>query len=168
MGREVRRVPKGWEHPKEERYGKEWFKPLIDNDFPTAAKEWWDSAVAWRNGTHHDLRVKPELREKYPYFWQWHGNPPDEEYHRPAWTDDERTCFQVYENVSEGTPVSPVFETKEALIGWLVKDQGMTQEGAAAFAEGGYCPSMIISGGNLYSGFQAAELLAKQREGGAS
>src|SRR5690349_17132771 len=62
MGREVVRVPPGFEHPLDE-YG--------------------DHIV----GSHHEVLYKAD----------------------PA----SRTAFQIYENVSEGTPVSPVFDTAE-------------------------------------------------------
>ncbi len=65
MGREVRLVPPGWEHPRDER------------------------------------------GEYIPQF--------DENYR------GEDARFQVYENISEGTPVTPAFTTEEELEEYLVE-----------------------------------------------
>lgn len=45
--------------------------------------------------------------------------PPEREYYR-SWKDEDATWFQVWETVSEGTPVTPPFATKEELIDYLV------------------------------------------------
>ena len=37
----------------------------------------------------------------------------------PTWSAEEQTHFQMYENTSEGTPLSPVMESCEALARWL-------------------------------------------------
>jgi hypothetical protein len=56
----------------------------------------------------------------------------------------ERTAYQIFENVSEGTPVSPVFETKDALVGWLAQ-QGFSAERIETFLEWGFAPSFVVS-----------------------
>jgi hypothetical protein len=143
MGREVRRVPPGWEHPKEEERGRMDYKPLYDNDYKTVADEWLKNCREWDDGTHADLVRRPELKNEYPYFWDWDVSPPNEESYRPAWTEAEATAYQVYETVSEGTPVSPVFETLDALVAWLVS-QGHSEHAARRFAETGWAPSMVM------------------------
>lgn len=79
MGREIRRVPLGWEHPKNERGH---YQPLHDNDYETALKEWTERAAEWRlkYGSEYDA-------------------PPKPKYYRPAWTSEEATCYQLYERV---------------------------------------------------------------------
>ena len=47
MGREIRRVPANWEHPKDERGN---YKPLLDSDFETEARKWLDACKAWDEG----------------------------------------------------------------------------------------------------------------------
>jgi hypothetical protein len=141
MGREIRRVPPDWQHPKSERSAH--YQPLYDKDFQTAARAWLDNVIAWDNGTHGDLVEDPTLKERYPFFWQWDGDAPDEAYYRPAWPDDSRTHYQVYETVSEGTPVSPVFATEDAVVGWLM-EQGHSERAARAFVSNGWAPSMIM------------------------
>jgi len=145
MGREIRRVPPNWEHPMEaNRYsGKMEYKPLYDDDFATAASTWMRDCIAWDNGTHEDLQESPERKTEYPFFWQWSSSPPDDDYYRPAWTPEEATAYQVYETVSEGTPVSPVFATLDDLIAWLI-GQGHSEHAARAFAETGWAPSMVV------------------------
>lgn len=45
----------------------------------------------------------------------------------PSWPDAERTHFQMYETCSEGTPISPVLESPEAVARWCAEN------GASAF-----------------------------------
>lgn len=165
MGREIRRVPAGWDHPRRERCP-HWptcstvcFKPMLDEDYDTAAKEWLAGLLAWERGdrpTYFDAKD----RATYRYFWDYEGNPPDEDYYRPKWTDEERTHYQVYETVSEGTPVTPPFATKEELVNYLVEhgdfwDQqptrpgrsrggGWAREAAEKFVRSEWAPSIVV------------------------
>ena len=156
MGREIRRVPKDWEHPQHERcphlgginghneyrkpgeyiYGK-CFRPLYDADYETTRKEWIDGLAAWLNGTHEDFQAELD-------YWEYYGNPPDREDYRPAWTEEEAIYYQIYETVSEGTPVSPVFESLEILSNWLIA-QGYSEKAALSFAKSGWVPSAMFS-----------------------
>jgi hypothetical protein len=64
----------------------------------------------------------------------------------PLWnlSEEDKSNFQIYQNVSEGTPVSPIFRSKEELCQWMVA-QGESPEASAAFFELGHAPSIIIS-----------------------
>ena len=42
---------------------------------------------------------------------------------RPAWDEAERTHYQLYNTVSEGTPLSDPCESPEALARWLVENR---------------------------------------------
>ncbi len=125
MGREIRRVPPNWVHPRhdaetasrEAQVGN--FRPMFDEDFETAAEEWLENCLLWSKGKHPDQQSKDRI--EYKYYWQWSGNPPDEDYYRPKWSPEEATHYQVYETVSEGTPVTPPFAAKELLIEYLVQ-----------------------------------------------
>ena len=64
--------------------------PLFDSDEYEEHREWW------QNG---------EMDEPDPADYM-----PD---------SAERTHYQMYETVSEGTPISPPMTTKEALARWL-------------------------------------------------
>jgi hypothetical protein len=71
----------------------------------------------------------------------------------PLWhmSAEQKSCFQIYQNVSEGTPVSPIFRSKEELCQWMVS-QGESPEAAAAFLELGHAPSLVISSSGPMSG----------------
>ena len=147
MGREIRRVPKGWKHPKNEQGH---YRPMYDKDYETAITEWIENHNLWMTGEHPDQKKYPE-DTKGEYYADWNGDAPEIAYYRPKWTEEERTCFQVYETVSEGTPVTPVFETEEALIEHLVRHgddwsegKGFSREGAEAFVKQKWAPSMVM------------------------
>ena len=140
MGRKIRRVPADWQHPRDERTGH--YKPLYDHDYESAARGWIADLVAWENGADvlpsgHNIA---SARKFFRYYWEYAGPPPDEEYCRPAWTPEQATHYQVYENVSEGTPVSPVFATLDALVEWLVSE-GYSRTAAENFAKTGWAMS---------------------------
>ena len=123
MGREIRRVPPNWEHPKKERFDMrsgqmvEDYQPLYDEAFAPAMREWIQNWEAWEAGTHEDFA---EHGAECPNYWDWSSGPPDPHYYRPNWKDGEATWYQVYETVSEGTPVSPPFATQDELVDYLV------------------------------------------------
>jgi hypothetical protein len=175
MGREIRRVPADWDHPTD---GGD-FVPLFDEDYESACRAWWDAAVKWHRGEVSEEHAK--WSEKYPWYWDWNGSPPelDANVYRPAWTEAERTHFQIYENVSEGTPVSPVFASLDEMVAWMILPidrssaynggadwqcmQGRTLEQAKAFAGDGWAPSLVASGGKVMDGVTAGPELAKRQ-----
>ena len=131
MGREVRRVPKDWKHPRNE-HGH--FVPLFE-------------------GGEKEERLR--------------GN------FMPEWPDAERTHLMMYENVTEGTPISLAFETPEELARWLADN------GASAFGhmtatyeqwlvtcqKGWACSAVIAPGEEIQSGVAAlAEMKSRDKE----
>ena len=71
------------------------------------------------------------------------------------------TAYQIYEDVSEGTPVSPVLATEQILVEWLSTEGGLTREQATAFVQAGSTPSFTIGDdGRLIPGMEAATYLA--------
>jgi hypothetical protein len=134
-------VPANWNPPRDQ--------PHYDEDYATAVVEWKSGYEKWKTA--------PESTCEY---WDWAGNPPEERYYRPKWTDAERTHFMMYETTSEGTPISPAFPSPEELAHWL------TDNGASAFAgqtatyeewlrvcRGGWAPSaVVIPGVGIQSG----------------
>lgn len=154
MGREVRRVPANWEHPKEYQHyrGEECYRPMmrsfndafdqwLNNELP----EWLERREKWQQGLVSDYRGGWK-----PIPWdEWRNGPdayryeniklyedyagicpasPDPKDYMPDWPDAERTHWQMYEDTSEGTPISPVCETPEELARWLADN------GASSFA----------------------------------
>lgn len=117
---------------------------MYDEDFETAASKWKEDFSKWKPSEHDG--------EEY---WEYEGNPPDRERYRPKWSKEEATWIQIYETVSEGTPVTPPFATHEELVEYLVKngdfwDQqrgkgGWDRAGAVSFVKRGWAPSLIVN-----------------------
>lgn len=103
MGREVRRVPADWEHPKD---AKGQHIPMYEH-FPYNAEE-----------VREGLRDGWLKGEKKPYGLAV----------MPQWPKAKRTHYQMYEDTTEGTPISPVMASPEELARWLADN------GASAFA----------------------------------
>ena len=99
MGRQMRKVPRGWEHPKDGEH----YTPLFDHYEKN--REEFDN-IAREKG----------MREAIDYFGQ---EPDPEDYMGIGWKEEDRVLYQMYENTTEGTPISPAFETKEELAHWL-------------------------------------------------
>ncbi len=96
-----------------------------------------------------------------------HVPDPETEAKIGAWTETQPPAgdgWQLWETVSEGSPVSPVFSTPERLAAWLAapgNDTSITRGRSAAqwlaFITGpGWAPSMVGVGGRLMSGVEAA------------
>lgn len=164
MGREVRRVPPHWAHPRDSQ-GK--YLPMLDRNYDDVAQSWLKECIDWSQGTHD--AQKRDHGKNCKYFWEWNGNPPDIDYFRP-YKDEEATWFQVYETVSEGTPITPPFETKEELVEYLVKygdfwkqkqgGGGYSREIAEKFVlETEYAPSAMITSNKAFLGIESVKLL---------
>ena len=148
MGREIRMVPPNWEHPKDDS-GKD--IPVYDEDFGSAAKEWKQDYALWVKGEHPDQRDDLE-------YWEWESAPPDRESYRPAFAAPP-TWVQMYETVSEGTPVSPAFATKQELVDYLIEngdfwgqsrgDGGWKRAAAESFVEREFAMTAIVCGGKV-------------------
>ncbi len=127
MGMQVRRVPPAWEHPRDARGA---YLPLFDSDYESARRDWLDQEAAWKGGTH-PAQARYEDASQCS-FREWHGDPPDPRFYRtPAWTEAEVSGYQLYETISEGTPLSPVFASRAELGAWL--------------AQAGYAPRVIAA-----------------------
>ncbi len=181
MGREIRRVPPNWKHPVRDCPHSPWaggcseakanggkcFQPLYDHDAEWAWAEWQKEYAKWIAGEHdrviaeHGEADYPKA-EPYRAYCKWNGVPPDPEYYRPKWDEADATWFQVYQTVSEGSPVTPPFATKDELIEYLVAygdfwDQsrrrdgsergpaGWSREAAMAFVKSEFAPSLMTT-----------------------
>jgi len=155
MGREVRRVPPNWNHPIVNGQ----FQPMFDDSYTEASAKWITEFLKWHVAKEYPPYADAE-DTAMPY-WDWSGPPPDKEYYRP-WSDAEATWYQLWENVSEGTPVSPPFERLDDLVEYLAinGDQwdqergrgGWGIERAKAFCAVGWAPSFISVNGKLVDG----------------
>lgn len=165
MGREVRMVPADWQHPKEttfdHRTGQfvERYKPLFAPGWAERAKEWDEEREKWERGEYPGYTA--EANKGIPYD-QYAGRRPCSEDYMTDWPAEQRTHYMMYENTSEGTPISPAFATPEELARWLA-DNGASAFGSDTatyeqwlkVARGGWAPSMIIANGVVQSGVAA-------------
>ena len=150
MGREVRTVPPNWEHPVNDRGHKQ---PMFDESFIDAAAKWKAGFAKWEAGERPDYCDEDSRALE---FWEYHGMPPVREEYRP-WKDEDATWFQLWETVSEGTPVSPPFATLEELAAHLAEhgddwdrkrgNGGWGKASADAFVASGWAPSLMVKGG---------------------
>ena len=161
MGREVRKVPADWQHPK---YTEEnaphsraagRYIPMWPHSYAAAEKEWLEKANA----------------EGIEAAIDYYGEAPNRADYMPDWPEEARTHFMMYEDTSEGTPISPAFATPEELARWLA------DTGASAFAEdtatyeawlrvanGGFAPSAVLTSVGFQSGVQALSATATEGE----
>lgn len=119
------------------------------------------AAVVERHRERHPERSLPDTPS---YAW-WAGDRPerpDETGYMPDWADDQRTHFMMYEDTSEGTPISPAFATPEELARWLADtgassfaDQTASYEAWLRVAKGGFAPSAVLSSAGFQSGVEA-------------
>jgi hypothetical protein len=168
MGREIRRVPLNWQHPKNELGH---FRPLHDFPFEDELAEWTEGKRRWDAG--EDPKRAEYAAKGVSYSWEeWTDVAPNPAYYRPDWPKETRTAYQVYENVSEGTPISPVFATRDELLAWLTQPDGapgmgiggdrqkISPEAAEAFVAAAWAPSMFAmvgDGKGLRSGVEIHE-----------
>lgn len=133
MGREVRRVPADWQHPKDE--GGRYVPLMPGEDYERHMAAFEVDADA------HGLA----------YAMEEHGAISRADY-MPNWPAEQRTHLMMYEDTSEGTPISPAFETPEELARWLA-DNGASAFGNATatyeqwlrVAQGGWAPSAVYT-----------------------
>lgn len=123
MGREVRRVSKDWEHPKDNKGN---YEPL-EKQFTKRVAEWELRNEMWAKGFRESFVDCPKIvwvpieeEDKHLTYAEYAGQGPRKEHYMPEWEDKEKTHYQMYETYSKGTPISPVTETPEELAKWLV------------------------------------------------
>ena len=172
MGREVRKVPKDWEHPKDNKGS---FVPLYSGyggAFAQAESDWNEGYAMWQKGLCEsyldDKKWEPIKEErKGMTYTQYSGARPSPDDYMPCWPDEVATHYMMYEDTSEGTPISPAFSTPEELARWLA-DTGAsafgrspgTYDGWLRTAKGGYAPSMVMDATGIHSG---VDYLANQK-----
>lgn len=164
MGREVRRVTATWEHPKNDNGN---YKPLLGMSFTEQLKNWEEGREQWEKGFRESLDDenpwKPkEADELEMSYEEWNGEKPIIDYYMPEWKESELTHIQMYEDTSEGTPISPVFDNAEDLARWLADNNASSFVSSTATYEQwlstinrGWAPSMIMDNNGLRSGVEA-------------
>lgn len=133
-----RRVAPDWVHPTDAD-GRH--IPLFDGTKLLAEQAHWDEcAVRWAQGevfgylgvgiddktihdwspkTPHDLDMTME---------HYYGDRPNPAYYSPAWTPEQATAWQVYEEVSEGTPISKVWMDLDTMAREIAEEHGHSYE----------------------------------------
>ena len=146
MGREIRRVPADWSHPMNGKH----HAPLRDG-FNAALAAWEDARAK-----HPDC---PKAKEYS--FEEWYGSRPLADDYMPDWPAEQRTHYQMYENTSEGTPISPVFASPEEVARWCADNgasafahETASYESWLRIASGGWAPSMAVVDGEVQSGVE--------------
>lgn len=113
---EIRRVPVDWVHPRgtpETSPDPSYIGhplPMFDQTYREAESAWLVGLMAWLSGSH------PDYDSGFSY-WEYEP-PPDRRYYRPPFKG-EPTHYQLYENVSEGTPQTPPMATLEDVAAYL-------------------------------------------------
>lgn len=116
MGRQLRLVAKNWKHPKDKNGN---YIPLLDGDFKSILADYKEGERQWNNGfrksdTYPDFEwIKIEDKYKNFTYEQWTDKCPVIEDYMPQWSEKEKTHIQLYENTTEGTPISPVFKASD-------------------------------------------------------
>ena len=122
MGREVRMVPANWQHPKDLKGN---YVPLFDN-FNKAVETWDIENQKWEEGFVSDYsggwRERSPSNTASETYTDYAGERPKQEDYMPDFPIAERTHYMMYEDTSEGTPLSPPCETPEILASWLANN----------------------------------------------
>ena len=129
MGREIRMVPAGWQHPKNDKGN---YIPLLKGSFAQADADWNEGYAAWQRGEVENYGDGPKWKPKptdteSTTYTEWAGGRPSPDDYMPVFPEGTATMLCMYEDTSEGTPISPAFATPEELARWLA------DTGASAF-----------------------------------
>lgn len=168
MGREVRFVPKDWQHPTDEN-GR--YIPLDGRSFSKVLAEYREELEQWNKGFRKNYVtgewVAKDADEIDTPSDEWFGDEPVEADYMPDWPDEKRTHLQMYEDTTEGTPISPVIGTAANLAKWLADNNASafgrdtaTYEQWLAMIERGYSVGMVFTPQTgLISGVAAESIL---------
>jgi len=132
-------------------------------DFEKDLKEWYQEQEAFENGKVFELKSKNKIYSKANgnTYEDWAGEPPS-----PPSPYDYMPIgewYQLFETVSEGTPLSPPFEKPEELVKWLTNNtdywgHAWTKTQAEGIVKLGWSPSGIMANGKYYTSEEAVEL----------
>lgn len=115
MGREIRRVPPNWDHPKN---GQGEYLPVHDRDYNEASESWIRKFLSFEN-CKKEGNITPLNVE---YYWE-SESPPDPDFYISCYRSyeiEKANWYQIFETESIGTPVTPAFSTQEELIDHLI------------------------------------------------
>lgn len=160
-------VPPGWRHPKSAE-GK--YIPLFKGSFTSADEDWNEGYAAWQRGEIENYgakdgeskwRPKSESALESVSYTEWAGGRPSPDDYMPAFPEGSATMLCMYEDTTEGTPISPAFATPEELARWLADNNASAFGGMTATYEqwlatclAGWSISVVIEGGRMMSGVE--------------
>lgn len=125
-----RRVAPDWEHPVSRRDGSG-YQPLHDGMlFQKQYDQWKHWEQLWEQGQIETERNGRTVNEPIPDdafaagIAVYYGQCPDPKDYSPQWTPEQATAWQVYEEVSEGTPISCVYPSLDMMAETIAKECG--------------------------------------------
>ena len=123
-------VPKDWQHPKDADGS---FIPLLVGDYRVRADDWCEQLRWWMDGDTDKIEYFAECHAKNPIdtierFIEFAGPPPQQKDYMPLWLNAAADHYMMYENTSEGTPISPAMPTAEDLADWLFNNGASAKE----------------------------------------
>lgn len=159
MGREIRRVPLEWEHPQN---GRGHYQPMYDRTLRERFEEIDVDREKWVK-QYGSLVTKNDTGLNFYEFWNDDlGVSPS--CYRPEFPEGATLGYCVYETISEGTPISPIFETLQEIQAWVI-EQGYSEAAAKAFCESGFAFSMaLIPGHGLINGIEALPYIVEDKK----
>ena len=118
MGRQLRRVAANWQHPKDENNN---YIPLLEYNFTEKLNEWEEGKEMWDKGLRENWfpkegegKWKARIGDECEMTWEeWTSSKPVKEDYMPEWGEEEKTHIQLYENTTEGTPITEVYKADE-------------------------------------------------------
>ncbi len=115
MGRQLRMVAKNWKHPKNKDG---YYIPLYYGNFKKLLSDYNEGERQWNKGfrrdwDNRDQWIEKEKKYSKMSYQKWDGERPIKDEYMPQWSKKEKTHIQLYENTTEGTPISPVFKLND-------------------------------------------------------
>lgn len=175
MGRELKRVPEGFRWP----IGQVWFGYVIDaipcsicdgdgKALPSGNEALVTCFMCDGKGYYGKNQAPCQICNTSGFCGSEHCHVCDGDgMVSPKIEVPTGPWYQVWETVSEGSPCSPPFATKEELARWMAEhSDGVTDDAGyeqwLQFIEDGYAPSLIVSrttaGVRVMSGVAASTL----------
>ncbi len=155
MGREVKRVPVGFDWP----VGKTWWGYVIDVSVNCQTCK-CTGTVPFNPGGSFPLQRRDDAGNVIGW---WCPNCDGDGRATPRFEVPEGPAFQMWETTSEGSPISPAFETPEELARWLADNRASafgrstaTYEQWLAMIHEGWAPSAVCDAKGFRSGVEAA------------
>lgn len=108
MGRRLVRVPPGWQHPRINLDPAKPYLPLFTSNFASDLAIYRAERASWERG------FGPEGTEDT--YEEWDGPEPNPLDYLPQWSYLDATHWQVYETVTEGSPITAVHADPQSAI----------------------------------------------------